>query len=171
MKKISLGIDDSLMSDLGLNNSSDDAAIAGAIKAAIAKGKKADELQNKLENARKEKDQVANEFAEYKKKETGDKVKNMLKVAVDEKMLTQEAANELETSHAENPEGLTKILNSLKPYTPVATQVKEGQPKNQAELAAEYDKLHESDGLAAIKNSNPARYEELMDAKFPNRKK
>ena len=168
MKKVTLVIDENTMADLGLTNSSDDAAVGVAIKNALNKAKKVDDLQNKLDVATQAKSKAESDLVNYKQEQTTLKVKAMLTNALDAKKLTKEVADQFETDYAGNPEGLEKVLNAMKPYTPIANQVKpEGEPKNKLELVKEYDEKFLSGELEELKNSNPEHYNALKEAKFP----
>lgn len=57
------------------------------------------------------------------------------------------------------------LLTDMKPITSISSQL---QGQSQAtDLAAEWDRLHKSGELEGIRNSNPARYQELFKAKYP----
>lgn len=57
------------------------------------------------------------------------------------------------------------LLDTLKPVQSVSSQI---QPKSEdSDLAAEWDELHKSGKLEALKNSNPERYKALFAARYP----
>ncbi|RYZ21736.1 MAG: hypothetical protein EOP49_46875 [Sphingobacteriales bacterium] len=89
--------------------------------------------------------------------------------ALDAKKITKEDGDQLVADYAENPDGLEKVLNMFKPYTPITPGLKtgDGTPKNKAELIKEYDELFASEnGIADLQNSNPEHLKALKAAKF-----
>ncbi|MBS1740723.1 MAG: hypothetical protein JST88_09300 [Bacteroidetes bacterium] len=169
MKKITLAIDENLLQSLGIANAAaEDTAIAQAIKGAILKAQKADELQNKLDAATIALNQAKQDLDGLKNKVAQDKVEAIISKALEDKKLTAEAANQLKSDYAQNPEGLAKIVNSLSGYTPITTTLTPGADvaANKAALIKEYDEKFMSGELEEIQNANPEHFKALREAKF-----
>jgi len=167
MKKITLVIDENLYNALGLTNGSDEAAIATAIKNMAGKAQKVDELTETVNTLTAAKTAAETNLATFQKNAKTEKVKTILANALKENKLTKEASDALEADYAENPEGLEKVVNTLKAYTPITPGLTPpAEPKNKAELVKEYDEAFENGTLSDIQNSNPDHFAALKEAKF-----
>lgn len=59
------------------------------------------------------------------------------------------------------------LLDTMKPVQSISAQLQSGG--GEEDKAAEWDKLHQSGKLEALKQSNPTRYQELYEARFPQK--
>lgn len=170
MKKITLAIDESLLQTMGINAAAaDDAAIAQAVKGAILKAQRADELQNKLDAANIALNQAKQDLDSFKSASVNEKMNAIEKKALD-KNISVQVVNQLKTDYAGNPEGFEKIVDAMSGYQPITTTLTPGtaatDAANKAALVKEYDEKFMSGELEEVANTNPEHFKALREAKF-----
>ena len=131
---IKLAVDASILSALKLNSNATQGDFNNAIQNLINKSDELDSLK---------KSTVSNE------------VENILKLGVSDKKLTQDLANELKRSYANNPAKL-KALIDLMPYLEVPSNL-----KNKS-----FDQLYSENKLELVRTKYPVLYEQLRAEKF-----
>lgn len=172
MKKITLVVNAALFAQLGLNDSADEAAVGEAINNMAAKAKQAETLQNTVNTQKTEIVRLENELGNVHKAAKTQQIDNMLADASKAGKITNEAVTTFKAQFEDNPDGLKAVLDTMKPYKPVTTQIEnngEGGGNNPAttrELKAAYDKAFEEGTLADVKDSNPDQYKAMYKAKF-----
>lgn len=167
MKKVTLVIDENLYNSLGLTNAADEAAVATAIKSLATKAGKADELQNKLASAETAKATAENALADYQKQVKQEKVKTLLANALSENKITKEASDAFESDYSGNPEGLEKVLNSLKAYVPMTNQLAKGDQELPEKFKGKtLHDLFNSGDLEEVRANHLEHYKTLYKEQF-----
>lgn len=144
---------------LGIGDAIDATALNAKISDLVARAAKADEYKTKMEAAEQK-------LADAEKQAKTEKVDALVTEATNAKKLTAELATTLKADYAENPDGLKKVLDAMKPYEPVTGQLNTGGAETPEQLKAEWEKLDKSGGLTALKAENMDRYKQLFKAKF-----
>jgi len=169
MKKITLLISTELMSQLGITDSSDDAAIGTAIKTIAAKAAKVDSLTSQLNTATAEKEALETKVTALENAGTTEKVTTILEAALKANTITVALQKQLAKDYATNPTGLKTIIDGLKPYQSVTEQIE--KQANSAEGAKafagkKWDELMQANLLEDMKANYPDLYKAVYKAEF-----
>lgn len=135
---IKLAVDASILSALKLNSNATQSDFNNAIQNLINK---------------------SNELDSLKKSTVSNEVENILKLGVSDKKLTQDLANELKRSYANNPIGLRKLVDTM-PYLGIPNDL---QNKT-------WDELYSTNKLELVRTKYPVLYEQLKAEKYPVKK-
>lgn len=157
MKQIQLS--SAILVAMSLTAEADAPAIEAKITDLVARAAKADEYKTKMEAAEQK-------LVDAQKQANTEKVDALIAEATTAKKLTAELATTLKADYAENPDGLKKVLDAMKPYEPVTAKLKTDGTETPEQLVAEWNKLDKNGGLTALKADNMDRYKQLFKAKF-----
>lgn len=146
---------------LGLNDTSDDAAIDAAITAVVSKANKVDQLTQ-------ERDAAVTKLNDRVKAESKAKVKAMITAASNDKKINAATAAQLETDYQDRPDDLQRILDGMAKPTSIVDQLKPGEAdEDDSKLREEYEKLDKTPGgIASLMAKNMDRYKKLHKAKY-----
>lgn len=168
MKKVNLAITENLIGILGLTNSSatEDDVVNGIVNLS-KKAARVDELQQKYDAEKAEKEQLKNKLEAQEKDTAKDKCKAILDKAQEEGKVTNEMRTVYEKQYADKPTELEELINVLTPQGKIERKITtETSNKSKTELAKEFDELDMNGGLENVAKEDPDRYRELYNAKY-----
>lgn len=140
----------------------DESEVVTAINDLVAKADKADTYKKDLETKETELKDLKAEGIKKQVEDLIDKGKN-------DKKLTNEVAESLKASFAENPDGLKDLIDKMPAQVSVVEEIKDkdGQGKYNGKT---WDDLYSSNEIETVRQQFPDLYEKLRDEKFPNLK-
>ncbi len=169
MKKVTLVINAELMAVMGLTDSADEAAFGTAIKQLAEKAQKVDTVQAKLDTANKRVTDLETEIEAVKATGTKAEITALMDVAVNEGKMDVPMRAQLEKDYANNPDGLKKLVATMKPYQSVTGQIENLQAKAGDAKRFEgksWDELMTGNLLDEMRAHHPELYKAVYKKEF-----
>lgn len=141
----------------------DESEVVTAINELVAKADKADEYKTSLT-------EKETELKDLKAEGIKKQVEDLIDKGKTDKKLTNEVAESLKTSFAENPDGLKDLIDKMPAQVSVTEEIKNGDKNLEKYKGKSWDDLYQSDDLEAVRQQFPDLYEKLRTEKFPNLK-
>ena len=142
-----------LLATLNLKAETPDEDALKSLENLAAKASQADALKIELENLKASVDK--------------DKVTSILKTALSEGRITQEASTELESQFATNPIGLQNLVSKLPVYNPITSQIGNNNSQDFSDLKGKsWDELMELGVIPDLKAKAPDLYKEAFKKEF-----
>lgn len=141
----------------------DETEVLTAINNLVDKANKSDEYKTDLESKE-------TELKDLKSAANVQKVQDLIDKGVDDKKLTNEVAESLKLSFAENPTGLKDLIDKMPAQVAVTEEIKENAKDFEKYTGKTWDDLYASDELEIVKTKFPDLYDKLRTEKYPNLK-
>lgn len=167
MKKITLVITEELFNNLGLQNGSDEVAVATAIKNMVSENQRMGAEVTKLTNANTT---LQNKVNGFENADKGEQVKKLLDEAQKEgaATITNEQRTVFENTFKDNPEGLKTVLSTFKPIVNVTDHItdKGNEARGEVLNKMDWDALDKAGHLVELKNNFPSIFQNKYIAQF-----